>query len=333
MKQRADTSTEAILSTMMLIRQTKEKLSGDMDDLLKAISDLQDEMEWEISHCGISRKEQEKEEKLKRLFRNFRLQSVETLKEARALLKEAEKADTEGRKRLIRMKEIIAAYNSGRTGGNATAAGGYPERKQRALEFHHDLKKASGWGKRSFEAWMARLTVMERKAVADYKLELFPHSSSYYVNINETLRKYGGESRYFHPGNEFRCLLLHQALLKAEVPEDIVVYRAMTKEAFENMKRSGFKDPGFMSCSLYSRNYFNVAAEVVMRIRVPQGTHGAYIGGIGIPLETECELLLDRGSFFTVTEIREGERWEITGDPFDHGKLLIVEAFLNGQTG
>jgi hypothetical protein len=62
------------------------------------------------------------------------------------------------------------------------------------------------------------------------------------------------------------------------------------------------EDKGFMSTSMLKNSSFN--GDVKMKINVPKGTNGAYVGEIS-HYPNEAELLLDKGQKMIITEASE----------------------------
>lgn len=194
-------------------------------------------------------------------------------------------------------------------------------------DFGSNKRNAQEWGMQTFQEWNDSLSIVERQAFIDYKKELYPHESSYYVNINDTLR--GKDS--FRDGNQMRYMRMHNALNRASVPSDVTVYRAVSRNAYHNMIENsrvaggdGLRDNGFMSCSLVSNNIFTNSSDVIMRMTVTEGSRGAYIGNVGSEFANECELLLDCGSSIFVTETSDVPRSTITGNPADTDTITLV---------
>jgi hypothetical protein len=84
-----------------------------------------------------------------------------------------------------------------------------------------DITKANEWGKKHYKGWVDNLSVSEREAVTEY-------TGTRYKNINAVLR--GKESSYTGRNAEF-AENVSSALKKADVPEDVVVYRGASKGA------------------------------------------------------------------------------------------------------
>src|SRR5699024_1428365 len=97
-----------------------------------------------------------------------------------------------------------------------------------AKNFGADITTAQSWGEQEFQGWNNSLSIVERQALIDYKKELYPHESSYYVNINNTLR--GKDT--FTDGNQMRYMRMHNALSRASVPSDVIAYRAISRDAY-----------------------------------------------------------------------------------------------------
>jgi NAD+--asparagine ADP-ribosyltransferase len=146
---------------------------------------------------------------------------------------------------------------------------------------------------------VGNLSVSEREAVTEY-------TGTNYKNINAVLR--GKETAYTGQNAEF-AENISSALKKANVPEDVVVYRGASKSALgelkdlskEDMVGKVIEDKGFMSTSMLENSSFN--GDVKMKINVPKETNGAYVGEISY--YPEAEMLLDKGQKMIITEAAE----------------------------
>jgi hypothetical protein len=92
-------------------------------------------------------------------------------------------------------------------------------------------------------------------------------------------KEYEGEN-----GNHVEWL--SQALSKTPVPEDITVFRGVSKDALgglqslppEQLIGKIIGDKGFMSTSLVPTGAF--ISDLTLIIQVPKGTHGAFVGHV-----------------------------------------------------
>ena len=302
------------------------------------------------------RKERMRNNELRQTFSQFRQQSSQTLKTIKQTNLAADDANTSGKQYLAKKTNIISAgydkvvagaaalgaglglmsYGNNGDGGNASggmqsASGAGSQGAFAVKKFGADITAAQSWGEQAYQGWNDSLSIVERQALIDYKKELFPHESSYYVNINNTLR--GKDS--FTNGNQMRYMRMHNALSRASVPSDVIAYRAISRDAYENMMHNaqlaggdGLRDNGFMSCSLVSDNLFTNNSDVIMRLTITEGSRGAYIGNVGSEFANECELLLVCGSTVFVTNTIEAPRSTITGCPGDTDMITIVEGVV-----
>lgn len=292
------------------------------------------------------RKERMRNNELRQTLSQFRQQSSQTLKTIKQTNLATENANTNGKQYLFKKTNIIAqGYNKIVTGATALGAGlglasagggnssgssssGFPVKG-----FGANKSAAQAWGNANFQNWNDSLSIVERQAIIDYKKELYPHESSYYVNINNTLR--GKDS--FRDGNQMRYMRMHNALSRSSVPEDVVAYRSITQDAYNNMMNNaltagsdGLRDNGFMSCSLSCDSVFSnsSANDVIMQMTITEGSRGAYIGNVGPDFESECEILLDCGSTLFVTNTSQVPRGSITGNPHDTEMITLVEGVV-----
>ena len=296
------------------------------------------------------RKERMRNNELRQTLSQFRQQSAQTLKTIKQTNLATENANTNGRQFLSKKTNIITqGYNTIVTGATALGAGlglaavgsssgsGSSSRSSSSgfsvKGFGKNKSAAQAWGNASFQDWNNSLSIVERQAIIDYKKELYPHESSFYVNINNTLR--GKDT--FRDGNQMRYMRMHNALSRSSVPEDVVAYRSITHDAYNNMLNNaltagsdGLRDNGFMSCSLSCDSVFSNSSvnDVIMQMTITEGSRGAYIGNVGPDFESECEILLDCGSTLFVTNTSQVPRGSITGNPYDTEMITLVEGVV-----
>ena len=126
-----------------------------------------------------------------------------------------------------------------------------------------------------------------------------------YKNINGVLR---GRADSFDPGNLEIARDLHDALSRASLSADCVVYRGASEAAlgpFQNLPNEMLlngviADKGFMSTSLERGSAFE--DEVLLEILAPKGSHGAYVGHISSAGHYEKEVLFDAGQRMRILE-------------------------------
>lgn len=296
---------------------------------------------------GKINKERARNRELRQTITHFNKQSSQTQKVIAQIVKDSETANTTGKQFITKKTDIIdKQYNKNGAilsalgsaiGVSQLLHGSSANNSNSAFEaksFGYDMNSAQEWGRASFKKWNDELSVFERQAITDYKKELYPHSSSYYVNMNNTLRNINDET--FRDGNQLRYLRIHQALQRSRVPEDVVAYRGVSQDALREMMQNahlagfegGLRDNAFMSCSLFAGSNFNNYSDVIMRLTITQGSNGAFIANIGNLMESECELLLDCGSSIFITDTRQVPRSEITGNPYHTDMITLVEGVV-----
>ncbi len=174
------------------------------------------------------------------------------------------------------------------------------------------------WGKSLFSGWKAGLTGDEFMSIVRY-------TESDYRPVNAQLRGRLKGSQWKSdrlPPVEFRKVRdnMDSALQKGIIPENIVVYRGggsfSLREAVQmgKIKEGGiFRDKGFVSTSITEHAAF--AKPVQIKIRVPAGTHGAFVGWNGFTaFKNEAELILPRNQRFLVRKVEthtQGVRLEL----------------------
>lgn len=173
-----------------------------------------------------------------------------------------------------------------------------PKKTYKKKEFT-DFTEADEWGEKHDKRWVDNLSVSEREAVTEY-------TGTRYKNINAVFR--GKESAYTGRNAEI-AENISNALKKANVPEDLVVYRGASKRALGEFKNSlkedmvgkVIEDKGFMSTSMLEKSSFKGDVKII--INFPKGTNGAYVDEISY--YPEAKMLLDERQKMNTTEASE----------------------------
>lgn len=157
--------------------------------------------------------------------------------------------------------------------------------------------------------WRVDPTTAERDAISSY-------SRSGYLKMNENLR-FGN---YAPDSVKREISALHGFLDKCETQDELYLSRGVTKPALDKMfggdgwrKNSSslvgsvFTDKGFVSTTPYQGGGFG--GDVVMYIKAPKGTRGAYIKDFAASSE-EKEFLIQSDTSFVVRNIvEEVDKW------------------------
>ncbi len=157
--------------------------------------------------------------------------------------------------------------------------------------------------------WRVEPTTAERDAISSY-------SRSGYLKMNENLR-FGN---YAPDSVKREISALHGFLDKCETQDELYLSRGVTKPALDKMfggdgwrKNSSslvgsvFTDKGFVSTTPYQGGGFG--GDVVMYIKAPKGTKGAYIKDFAASSE-EKEFLIQSDTSFVVRNIvEEVDKW------------------------
>ena len=157
--------------------------------------------------------------------------------------------------------------------------------------------------------WRVDPTTAERDAISSY-------SRSGYLKMNENLR-FGN---YAPDSVKREISALHGFLDKCETQDELYLSRGVTKPALDKMfdgdgwrKNSSslvgsvFTDKGFVSTTPYQGGGFG--GDVVMYIKAPKGTKGAYIKDFAASSE-EKEFLIQSDTSFVVRNIvEEVDKW------------------------
>jgi hypothetical protein len=157
--------------------------------------------------------------------------------------------------------------------------------------------------------WRVEPTISERDAISSY-------SRSGYLKMNENLR-FGN---YAPDSVKREISSLRGFLDKCETQEELYLSRGVTKPALDKMfggdgwrKNSSslvgsvFTDKGFVSTTPYQGGGFG--GDVVMYIKAPKGTKGAYVQDFAASSE-EKEFLIQSDTSFVVRNIvEEVDKW------------------------
>lgn len=178
------------------------------------------------------------------------------------------------------------------------------------------------WGKKNFDSWNAKLSPAEKSALDAY-------GGGGYGSINEHLRgqeiNEGSAALVAKRGQTVgeAAQNIQSALLKAEMPESIAVYREasfkVTPEEFRDLKPGAtIADKGFMSTTLDSSriDYGGQRDSFGFEIRVPKGYSGAYISA-PYGFDNEQEVLLKAGTTLRVVEVTVLDRpnaWKVVAE-------------------
>lgn len=177
--------------------------------------------------------------------------------------------------------------------------------------------KAEQYGLKISEGWRKSLTPKEQQAIDDYY-----HMSFDINSMARTGDTYAGKGTpEYKKAVKEEIKVLEKALDRAELPENLVLYRGASFEALgyklsifdpkpslQELKAlvgKEFVDKGFMSTSLSEEvgEAFSAGA-LKLKLYAPKGTKGAYISPKGDP-NREREVLLQRNTRFQVLDVKE----------------------------
>ncbi|MFJ4779047.1 ADP-ribosyltransferase [Streptomyces sp. NPDC088762] len=137
-----------------------------------------------------------------------------------------------------------------------------------------------------------------------------------YKDINGYLRGHAPGS----PEVDNSIQRMDEGLELQPVPEDLTVMRETGLNSFncpiEKVKGSVQTDPGYLSTALGSDPDFAPEKEVVLHLKVPEGTPAIYMEGLS-QFDSERELLLGRGQSYLVTDATYDEddhRYHVHGE-------------------
>ena len=166
--------------------------------------------------------------------------------------------------------------------------------------------KGPEWGNTKFEKWQDHWAdTDEGRAIFDYSME---SGIGNFNNINGHLRA-GLFDEAADTALDTRIRDIGRAIDDAVVPEDVIGVRGLTSYTLPDELQSVFSDiqpgalihdPGFMSVSL--SHVPALGTDIYLRVRVPAGARGAYLGRISRFNDDEQELLLQSGTTLRVVK-------------------------------
>ena len=155
---------------------------------------------------------------------------------------------------------------------------------------------------------ISQLTDKQKESVRQYTMMA-------YKNINLVLR---GLSDAFVLNYKDVASNIEKALDSSSLPCDCILYRGVDNNALGVLSKFSDKDivgqiytdKGYMSTSLRYENCFN-NREVILKIHVPKGHKGLYVGSLSAVGDGESEVLLqkDQNMIVTKSETKFGKRF------------------------
>jgi len=216
--------------------------------------------------------------------------------------------------------ELDAQINDLLTGGSSALVAAAPDWQPAfnptfatGARFFNDNVSGPQWGNAKYAKWQEKWAdTPNGAAVYDYSTEFSP---SGYRNVNRRLRVEGYDPD-FPDGVNTSIRQLGDALDDAVVPEDVIGIRGLTVDQLPDELQALFNDvqpgalihdPGFMSISLADKPA--LGTDIYLRVRVPAGSRGAYLGRLSKYNDQEQELLLQSGSTLrVVSSTQQGGR-------------------------
>jgi hypothetical protein len=181
--------------------------------------------------------------------------------------------------------------------------------QNRSLKTFNSVPEAFSWGNKHYQPWLKELTPQQRTALISYSWDQFKM-------VNKTLRSFD-KNPYGNRNMNPLIKDLHDALKKASLPEDIIVYRRADKRMLENYshiplhKLPGKKllEKSFLSTSLIAEKTtpWEKKHKLLLKIHAPKGSNGAFIGLNSI-FGNECEMLFDKNHSLIIHEARSNQK-------------------------
>lgn len=166
--------------------------------------------------------------------------------------------------------------------------------------------KGPEWGNAKYEKWQDKWEdTMEGEAIYSYSKGLGEFN---FNEVNGHLR-----GRLYNPESyddlDANISLIARALDDAVVPEDVIGVRGLTKDdlpeklqaVFDDIQPGTFiHDPAFMSVSI--SHVPALGTDIYLRVRIPAGSRGGYLGRLSSFRDEEQELLLQAGTTLRVVK-------------------------------
>lgn len=223
----------------------------------------------------------------------------------------------EGQKLVKRFKEGDSKPSQSIQTGNTKSAKKFTE---------GELKR--GDDKKQWSSWAAGLSSKEKSSLKAYSSEPFDGLSTDYRKMNNYLR---GTDK--NPSKETRDAIkdVDRAINKGSLAQDTVVFRGFPSKVLgknpQDMVGKVFEDKAYMSTSKSERVAETFGHDLILEMRLPKGTKGAYLDASlsksdlrQLDRDPEHELLLPRGSKFRVIGTEKvGERTKMIMELIDNG--------------
>lgn len=167
-----------------------------------------------------------------------------------------------------------------------------------------DYSSGPEWGKANFAEWQNSNDNRTWLAIREYTKQDDVYD---YQVLNGILRKgeYG-----MNPAADERIDLISAALARGSNTETFIGVRGINTQNMSSEVRAKYDglqpgslihDPGFMSLSLSPTPA--IGGSTILRVKVPPGTQGAYVGGISVWGDQEQEYLAQAGTTVRVNKV------------------------------
>lgn len=165
-------------------------------------------------------------------------------------------------------------------------------------------QQALEWADKNYKTWSDTLPPKNKEALRIYSTNYGSET------INETLRGKISETTWAVE----KINILTETLDK-HVPDNIIVYRGVTKEAFGELAKhieskqydklvdQVISEKGFLSTSIFKDAAFK-ERPILVKAKIPKGSKGAYIGYVS-EYSNELELLFNRNTSYIINNAKE----------------------------
>ncbi|MET9774229.1 putative T7SS-secreted protein [Streptomyces sp. NPDC006367] len=188
---------------------------------------------------------------------------------------------------------------------------------ERGARSFADPDAAISYGRDNWNRYVEELPPESRQALRDYTGEPPYKGAPGYATYQEMNGFLRGEAELGTPEVLDNIREVDRALAGNPIPEDVMVVRGsgvghLDFELPEDLVGRTITDPGYTSSSLGNHPVPSFEGkDAILRLRVPEGTHAAWVEKVSDFGVTERELLLGRGTSYKVTRAFTDENGQI----------------------
>jgi hypothetical protein len=195
---------------------------------------------------------------------------------------------------------------------------GLPDNKLESYRQFTSREEAKAWGNKHYGQWFSEIQRETLGCMPSHPI--LTYSGSWYKAINRYMR--AGNNNDDELNNDIASI--NEEMNKFELPENIVVYRYSYKSLLKAFcstsnvqKHSIIEDKAFLSTTLFKESLKDFArqnrCDCLLKLYLPKGTHGVYIGKVNHSVLDEQEFLLPPHLSFTVLNVK----WKLLASEYE----------------